>query len=708
MLTVFSLGLCCSVLQLHNLSNDKLPAAWVQKPVVLCGRIISLPKQDRLGTHFLFETQHRVFSVVWYHNQYTMHYGESWRLALKLKPPHGLHNPGGFDYERWLFMQGIKGTGYIVESLQTPRLLKTASFSFGRYREKLQHNILEACPMPLAAVLIALTIGTTQNFTDQIWEVFNHTGTTHLMAVSGSHVGLVVAWSFFLVTSVWKCSSRLVKWLPAATAASIVSSCGAFCYSFLVGNSIPTQRAIVMLLIFFLASVRHSGVKVGSQMGVAVVLLSALHPLILFYPGFWLSFAAVGWIIYSSLGRDKARSRIYNFLKLQWTVCLGLFPLLLYFFHKIPSVAWLANVVAIPWIEFLVMPCCLLALLLNSLCVSWGNMAFVMCGNLLKPLWFFLTWLQYSPVFYQNVSLGLCVVLIILAAVLTAPMGLSGRWLACLGLFPVLWPKISMPLSKEAWVMIFDVGQGLAVLIQTQHHVLLYDVGDHTLGGFDAGRDVLVPYLKGQGVKNIDRIVISHGDSDHSGGLWGVFGAFLPTSILTSAPKAVLKRVPEGVGVRVRSCYAGQNWHWDGIDFAVLAPERGSLSNTNNSSCVLKMRVGHFSMLFPGDIEKPREKWLLQHAREGLQDTTLLIAPHHGSRTSSSTEFLSVVNPKHAFFSVGYYNRYHLPNPNIMRRYIKNGTYVWSTSQQGAILIRLRQQGVSIQPTKVNHFWHSP
>ena len=352
-------------------------------------------------------------------------------------------------------------------------------------------------------------------------------------------------------------------------------------------------------------------------------------------------------------------------------------------------ISFFANAIAIPWIGFIILPLVLLS------CVAFIFHAFFIsvlllwcCGKLLLPLWKLLCYLaslSFSTWHYA-ISSDFILFLIVMGVVfLLSPKKFPAKQLGLFGLLPIFFMHYPHPASGEYWVKVIDVGQGLSVLVQTAHHVMLYDTGSQIPGGFDMGESIVTPFLRQQGISTINRLEISHGDNDHSGGAEAIINNFAVNAIFTSAPKLISQ-------FHAAYCLRGQQWDWDGVHFDTLNPVQNEHYEDNNSSCVIKISNVAGSVLLTGDIQQSVETRLVQNDPDHLR-ATVLIVPHHGSRTSSTAAFLNAVSPRYAIISAGKYNHYHLPVNSVLMRYAAHHVMLYNTANQGAISIRFLKSG---------------
>ena len=620
--------------------------------------------------------------------------GERWRLTVRLKQPHGNANPGGFDYEAWLFERGIRATGYVrpraiaerVDAL-VPRPLYLV--------ERLRHSIRQRFAnvlgdAPYLGVLTALAVGDQRAIDNAQWRVFNRTGITHLVSISGMHVTMLAALAATVFGRLWRRSERLALCLPAQKAAILAGGLAAFAYALLSGFAVPAQRTFYMLAVVAVAL--WSGRNFGASRTLALALLAVLlfDPWAILSPGFWLSFGAVALLFFVAAARVSVRAEsphrhpwrtvrgwrtvVADWGATQWAVTLGSLPLLLILFQQFSLVSPLANAVAIPVISFLVTPLALLFVVL-----PWAPVLHL-AHLVMLALMHLLQWLADWPM-WQQAAPPLHLVLLALAGVvwLLLPRGFPARWLGICLLLPALWPVVERPSEGEAWVDVLDVGQGLAVVVRTANHVLLYDTGPMYSAEADAGQRIIVPWLRSTGISALDALVVTHRDKDHSGGLASVREALPVRKLLSSLPE--LDGEP---------CVAGQQWAWDGVRFAFLHPVvedyTKAARKTNNMSCVLRVWTDDGGILLTSDIEAADEAALLGRSAAMLRNE-VLVAPHHGSRTSSTPAFVAAVGAREVIFPVGYRNRFQHPRPDVVDRYA--GSRLWRSDRDGRVRVVL-------------------
>jgi competence protein ComEC len=613
-----------------------------------------------------------------------VHAGERWAFTVRLRRPHGLVNPHGFDYEAWLLERGIGATGYVRARPEPRRLGARNSFLdlVERTREAVRDRfnaVLGATPA--AGILAALAVGDQRAISREEWQLFNRTGVTHLMSISGLHVTLVSGLVAWLVATLWRRVPALVLRLPARKAAAAGAIIGALGYTLLAGYGVPAQRT------FWMVSVCAAALWCGRISSPWRVLALALGAIVLFdpwaplAPGLWLSFGAVLLIFYAAVGWNEPGPKVLQWGRIQWAITVGLAPAALLLFGQISVAGPLANAVAIPLVSVVITPLALVAAVLPA------DALLHLCAWLVQWLLEFLEWCAALPgaLWQQHVPPVWSVVAALAgAAWVLAPRGIPWRASGFALMAPAFCVTLPGPPAGEAWITTFDVGQGLAVLIRTAQHNLLYDAGPAYGTESDSGARVVVPALRGQGVARLDLVVLSHEDGDHIGGATTVLETFEVEALATSLPSA---HPLNGLAPNARRCRAGEGWEWDGVRFDFLHPANAPAARRNDLSCVLRIAAGQHAMLLTGDIERGAEAAMLSGARRLASD--VLLVPHHGSRSSSTPEFISAVAPRWAVVPVGYRSRFGHPNPEVLARYRALDAQILRTDLQGAITVRM-------------------
>jgi competence protein ComEC len=610
--------------------------------------------------------------------------GQQWQLLVRLRPLHGFSNPGTFDYALWQLQQGITATGYVREHDANQLLEVARGQRLNRLRGHLLAQLESVAGLQHAGLLAALTLGIRQGVEERDWQLFTNTGTNHLMVISGLHIGLIAGLMFLLGSRSATVISPLVARLPASHFGALTALGGALAYGAMAGFSLPIQRALIMTGVVLCGVLMRRQTAAWNSYWLAMGLVLWNEPLAPQSAGFWLSFGAVAVL----LARQRATepetaiapaTKLLVACRMQGRLWLGMLPVMLVWFQQVSWLAPLINLLAIPLIGFLVVPLALAGLALLNLIPVAGEFC-LRAADL--ALHCYLSGLQEIMTFAPGALVTLPALLPVGQACLLAAT------ILCLGQYrfrtlasalllvcgALLFERGRLP-DGSVRVMVIDVGQGLAVLVSTAGHHLLYDTGPRYSDSFDAGSDLVVPVLRSMNVRQLDRVIVSHADSDHAGGAQGVLAAF---------PDAMYS-LPDELNLSAfnhQPCIAGTQWQWDGVAFRILHPDDGSFTR-NNSSCVLEVVTGNHRVLMPGDIEREVEYSLLR--KDLLQPVSLLLAPHHGSRTSSSSALVKVVAPADVVIANGYLNRFGHPAAAVEQRYRLAGSRIWRTDQSGAV-----------------------
>lgn len=642
--------------------------------------------------------------------------GERWQLTLRPRAPHGSMNPHGFDYELWLWGQGVQASAYVRAGPQDPEpqnLGQIWQAPVALARQLLRDRLLAAVEDRRAAgLLAALVVGDQAAVERSDWDVFRATGVAHLISISGLHITMF-AWAATLVTgALWRRSRRLCLALPAPSAALLGGLLLACAYSVLAGWGVPAQRTCLMLAtvgLLRLAGARWPWPLVWMLACATVV---ALDPWALLQPGFWLSFVAVGVLFATDSGAARSDStgarghfflKIWHLLREQWIITCALAPLSVLLFGQLSVVGLVANVLAIPWVTLLITPLALLGVLLPPV---WG-----LAVQATDLLWWWLSALATWPgatVSWPLPPLGWGLLAVAGGVLCALPVPRHVRALGLPLLLPVVLWRPALPPPGEFELLAADVGQGNAVLVRTAQHALLFDAGPRYSLESDAGHRVLVPLLKALDVQ-LDTVVLSHRDTDHVGGAAAVLALQPQASLMSSIePGHPLQQLRI-----VQRCEVGQRWVWDGVPFEVLHPQVADYDarpapKPNALSCVLRIGTGTQSALLVGDIEAAQELRLVQ-AWKGTDHlrAAVLLVPHHGSKTSSTPEFLQAVQPQWALVQAGYRNRFGHPAAPVVERYAEAGTDLVSSPRCGAMRWRSEQpQNVACTREDERRYWH--
>ncbi|MFT5721819.1 MAG: competence protein ComEC [Motiliproteus sp.] len=725
------LGLAWGLIAGQWLLLHQLPEDWQAVDLLAVGVVTGLPEQqgDRCSFDLTLEqlihpaaqkTQRwmpRKIRLTWYRCPKAPEPAQRWQLPVRLKQPHGFVNPGGFDYPLHLFSQGIDARGYVVDSRKASSVqrLTDARFSgqLDRWRagqlQLLQQQPLSSRLSPRSrALLAALLLGDKRGLDDASWKTLRDTGTTHLFIISGLHIGMLASVCFGLVYGLGRVHPQW-RYRYRVQAAAVAAMLGSGGYALISGWGVPSQRAWVMVCALMLSLIGFRLMTAAQRLWLAATAVLLIEPLAIRQPGFWLSFAACAVLIYSFSGRLGRVSVIRQLVWAQVAIALGLSPVLLYLFQQWSPLAPLINFMAIPLVT-LFLPVALGAMLILGLWPALGAALLAGLGSLLAWGWQALIWAQglLSPLTTTGPTPLWTLVLALCGAILVLlPQAVAWRWSGLILWLPLLLAQPHTPERGAFHLTLFDVGQGLAVLIETQQHRLVYDTGPRYRSGFTAAQAAIVPYLHRQGVRQLDRLVISHADIDHAGGQAVLEAEFQMTTALSGSHRVDAQKL----------CQAGESWVWDGVEFRILHPdnrepdsrELDPNQSENNRSCVLQLDNGQHRVLLTGDIEADVEHLLVERYKEQLSSATL-VASHHGSGSSTTEAFLDQVKPQVVLISSGWRNSYGHPHPKVIAR-LKARKIEWlNTATQGAIRLQVGADGEAIT-TKARDalwgYWHT-
>ena len=722
--------------QAQRLLQEQLPAEWERQDLVVVGVVEGLPQAvqglgEMRGVRFQLRVEQNEaqienfpsrLSVGWYDRGAIdkIRPGQRWRFTVRLKQPHGNANPGGFDYERWLFEEGIRATGY-VRNNPTPQRLHHDVGGFqttlARWRQSLRSQMQQALlttngALPYSGVLVALVLGDQRAIAQDDWRLFNQTGIGHLVSISGLHVTMLAGLAATLVALIWRRWPAGLARLPAQKAAALAGVGVALLYCLLAGWGIPAQRTFYMLLVLAWALWRERLPQALPTMLCAAALVLTLDPLAALAPSLVLSFGAAGvllWLAQQFMQPATTwRQHLGRATTMQLAISLALTPLTLAYFQQVSLVGPIANAVAIPLISFLITPLALL----GTLCVSvfdWAApllgahqlMAWLVdCLNWLAT-WSWASWSGAAPPLWATLLAVIGVVWFLL------PLAWPWRQMGLSLLFPIFLVPSQRP-AEGTWRMTaLDVGQGTAVLIQTAHHALLYDTGPRYSAETDAAQRVLLPYLRHQGIHQLDVLVVSHRDQDHAGGLDTLWHSLPIKTFYTSLRP---DEVGPSIAPHLQTCRdALPAWEWEGVQFRFIHPaDPERYKKTNERSCVLQIRAlrSRQSVLLTGDIPVNIESELVKQYGGALASSVLLV-PHHGSASSSSRAFIQAVQPQWAIVQAGYRNQFQHPRPDVLARYAEEKVTVLETTRGGAWQFDFSEGTINSQAWRPNYcrYW---
>ncbi len=711
------LGLLWHLLWADRLLQQRLPERLEGMTMLVEGVVLGLPQRSAIAQQFEFNitdsesgfVQRKV--LLNYYGSETIVPGQFWRFAVRLNRPHGFSNPGGFDYEGWLFQRRISAKGYVRNRDDNQLLAEFAPFpvtgpsalmNYWRYGLKSRIEKVLA-GSPAVGLILALTLGDKSAISQSEWQLFSATGSNHLFVISGLHIGMVAGFFYYLLMLLLRLLQPSSFAYPAQKTAAFVALLAAFVYALLAGFTLPTQRALIMIAVFMLGSLSSRQYLVSFRYLLALAVVLALNPLAMTTSGFWLSFSAVAALLLAvnvkrtsliagqlrNSFREKLANTIYYLVKPQFVVFVALSLPLVFWNQPLSLLSPLVNIIAIPIVGFLVLPLCFLALVVSVINEPLSGLLFVLVDNILTKLLGFMGYFLESGgeifVFgFSGLSPWHVLPLFFAVLLLLLPKAVVGRALVVPLCMPVLLPIVSVafPLAENTAKTellrfhIVDVGQGLAAILETAQHVLVYDTGANLSPDFNIGSAVLVPVLHSLGISAIDKVVISHGDNDHAGGLSGLESSMTIKHLISNDADM-------NSNLKVSLCTESDSWEWDGVEFRFLQT-RLDYASENNNSCVLQIIFAETRILLPGDIEREAEIDLV--LRYGRQlDSTVLIAPHHGSASSSSYGLLKHARPTYVVFSAGYRNSFNHPNEEVVARYLDFGSVVLFTADTGMI-----------------------
>ena len=739
------LGVAWSAGLAHWRLADELQAEWEGRDVEVIGVINSLPQPFERGVRFEWITETILtpkalvpqrLQLAWYGgfgagemaSVAPVHAGERWRLTVRLKKPHGNANPHGFDYEAYLLERGVRATGYVrpaarkgsteISNVLLAPFVWTPGTVVDRTRERIRDRLMAALNgAPYAGVIVALTVGDQRAIDSNDWQLFTRTGVGHLMSISGLHVTMIASLAAWLAMLLWRRSETLTLWLPAAKAAAAAGFGAALVYCLLAGFGVPAQRTLYMLGVAAWALWRGWFGSGSRVLAIALGIVCVLDPWAPLSAGFWLSFGAVALLLLVGNTRHAQSHWFGTAMRAQLAITLGLTPLTLALFNQVSLAGPLANALAIPVVSFIVTPLALFAAVIPVDAIA------VAAHWVMEWLMRYLDWLGGMEwAVWQRAAPPLWAVLLAIAGSLWCliPWPLAWRVQGVAWMLPLIFLPAPKPAPGDLWLTVLDVGQGLAIVARSAEHTLLYDTGPRYSPEADSGNRVVIPYLRAAGVNRLDGMIVSHDDIDHSGGALSVLQG-LPVDWIASplAPGHPIVQAASQAATLSRRCVAGERWEWDGVVFDTLHPHpddytRIDTLKDNATSCVLRVTAHGKSVLLSADIEADVETVLVA-AAAGTAGTAgaslksdVLIAPHHGSKTSSTEAFLAAVKPDIVVIPVGYRNRFRHPAPEVLARYNHGGAQILRTDAMGAVSLRFTRDGIAATTLRGDapRYWH--
>jgi len=676
----------------------RLPRALEGRDVLVVGSLDGLPLARTDASRFTLRVESAqldgrplalrgLLTVSWYEGAPPLAPCTRWRLLLRLKRPRALLDPGSTDSERSALERGIVATGYVRED-EGNRRLPGPRWCVDGTRAAIARGIAARVHDPHdAALLRAFAVGDTRGLGQQDWAVARANGVSHLIAISGFHVGVAAVFGVWLAWLVYAWWPPAALRLPRPQAQAAAALLFAVVYSALAGFGLPTVRTLLMIAVVALARCSRRGSSGAQSLALAMIAILLADPLAVLAPGFWLSFVGVAFLILCLQAQGRGwRAFLHELSAGQLLMTVALLPLTLWFFGQASLVGALSNLVAVPVVSFVIVPCALFGMLLLLLCPPLAAPVLWLAARIVHAQWWLFERMATWPGahwYLPAVQLHALLLAVVGALWMFMPRGVPLRWLGAVLFLPLLLPPRSTPADGAFRLWVLDVGQGLAVLVRTHDHLLVYDTGARYPSGFDLGEAVVLPSIHALGLSRVDMLMISHGDNDHAGGAQTVAEAFPQARRLAGEPARM--RVP------MQQCAAGQAWQWDGVRFRVLSPAPGGGDRDNDSSCVLLVEGRGGRVLLPGDISSKAEPAVA--AAVGTGPPPVLVVPHHGSKTSSGAAFIAALRPSLALVSAGWRNRFGHPRAEVLARYAEAGVPLFNTAVEGAVEVEFPADG---------------
>ncbi len=695
---VFAAGAGLFWFEAQRVIDARLDHRFEGDSMLTRAKVIAFPRHNGASVGLVLQTiddsrLQGTVRVSWHEPEIVPQIGESWQLELRLRRPRGSINPGGFDYETWLFRERIVATGYVVPGHRNVRLAAAAGSVIDETRLRLAQRIATLVnERDVAAVLIAIAIGTRHQLSSEQWQRYATTGTSHLMAISGLHIGLAAVATYY--------AAMLMLALAAVRGSNheiaiVIALLVAGAYMFVSGLAVPAQRAFLMLALATLIARRRQQLRGPHVLATTCIFVVLIDPLATLQPGFRMSFAAVAQLLW--LARRNRENALRRLVVMQLALLFGLIPLTVTQFGRVALPAPVVNLVAVPVFSVLTVPATLLGV-------------FAGVDGALRIAGWTVAWIEWLIAFVPQ-SGGATAAIESFAWVYVCtcclwailPAGWPGRYCAWLALAALLAWSPAAPPRGCVDATFLDVGQGLAVVLRTHLSTSVYDTGPAWRGGGDAAERFVLPFLVAKGVTSLDRLVISHGDLDHAGGAATLLENMRVHEVLHGDNFLV-------PGVPSRPCKRGDRWSHDGIEFLMLHPESVGAFEGNDASCVLQVSAGGYRLLITGDIEWSAERALVRS--DALRQVDVATVPHHGSRTSSSAPFVERLTARYAGVASGYGNRWGFPKDEVVDRWQRSGTRVLQTAETGAIGMRICSwsgiRDLHFARDDARRLWHEP
>ena len=732
MLAGFYAGYFRAWVQASNYLKNSLAAEIMSVDTKTTGCISSLPKQESDFSRFIINpifdlespTKHlkriRVSAnLKQFPNEvsgFSFNAGECWEFDLRLKTTRGLRNRHGFDYEKWLYQQNIGATAYLRA---VPLKLAKQKYPLLRFRAKMAENLKRQLPEDehITALILGLTLGIRDDLSAEQWQVLQKTGTSHLLAISGLHIGIAALFGFYIGKLLHLLSFFILRKaqlkFSSLSSGLVIGMLFALSYSALAGFSVSTQRACIMLLLASLALLSERRFKSITILSFALIVVQLIDPVAILSSGTILSFMAV-WVLIYLARRDKGflkkpsnfmltlSGKIKQVAYLQVLLVILLSVPVAFVFSSVSVIAPLINFILIPVFTLSVVPVLLIAILCSKALPLLSQVLFSIEHTWLTHIWKALEWSASFPLTSTNLSISTsqAILITLILIPLLMPKNILPRQYIAILLMPLIFGFKAQAIENGTIKMtVFDVGQGMSVLIQTENHQLLYDTGPSFRSGSSSAERVIHPWLKAENIVSLSALVLSHSDNDHAGGEQFIRREFSPNFIYAPAKDKL---------DYTAACEAGKKWNWDGVDFEFIYPFKNTpSSSTNNLSCVLRVTVADKSILLTGDIEKQAERVLLQNYRD--LKSNIVFVPHHGSSSSSMLHFVNRVNADYAIIPAGFANRWRFPKEQVLMRWADSGAKLSTIADTGELTLIINSKDeieVKSWNLKYCRYWH--
>lgn len=683
------IAICWFFIHAHWITHWQLPTQQIKKPINIMGVVSNISSHTGKTTKFIMRlTSIAGESIGWYvqpqlrlswqNPTKSLQMGDTIALTVKLKPAHGFANEGGFSYQKWLLLKGIRATGYVVNGKEVS-VVKPSSSNRQSIYTKLKQATTQ---LPYQGLILALTVGEKHLITNEQWKTVKSTGISHLLAISGLHIGIVFLFGSMLAKVLLKVYCYVFnKELVVPFIALFFGLAAALGYAWLAGFSIPTVRAFMMLCLMVLIISNKKLLNARFVIINTLFIIVLVNPLSLLEPGLWLSFVAVVVIIstfwwFPVLTRNKLVKYTQSIVKMQMALFVFMVPITILVFNGFSASGAVVNLLAVPWVSFVTVPLALIATVLAIFNLP-AEVLFALANDSLGALFILLEqpWINSGWVVFKHLPWYSWALAMIFTLSLLIPLRRKFRLASILLAVPALLASLNLNNNKQWQVHVLDVGQGLSVVVEKNRRILIYDLGPIYKTGFNTVEHVVLPFLVHKGYQQVDHLVISHADSDHAGAHQKLLAQINVDNII-----APVKTLPNA-----NRC-TPQTLNWQGLTLQILWPKdvNSPPKSSNDSSCVIKISDAKYSVLLTGDISKRIEKQLLTNEIDKLASTVLL-APHHGSNSSSSVEFINAVKPQYVVYSSGYLNRYKFPRDEVTKRYQNSMVKQLNTAVAGQI-----------------------